>query len=211
MNLARIILLLLLLLPLAACDLLGPPVVSGKAVDGAVLEEGSTKPIAEAIVVARWIGDLPGIADSKTVCYHVLSTTSDEQGRFHFSPWQKEANEWQRKIKRGVVYIFAYKRGYAFVNTKADNTVYLEPFRGTREERLKYLKRVDGGSGCGSAGESAKNLAVLRKALYEEALAVASGKGEDQRILESLLYGLEILEYGYDVAQKRHLQRVGAK
>ncbi len=211
MRLTETILIFFVLVPLTACELFGKSTLGGEAIDGKVIEEGSGKPIPDAIVVARWIGDLPGIADSKTVCYHVLSAKSDSQGNFGLPAWQKKAIDWQRKIKRGHGYVSAHKAGYEFVKTEADYTAHLKAFNGTRAQRLKYLKRVDSGTGCGSAGESAKNLSVLRKALYEEALAVASDKGEDQRILESLLYGLEILEYGYEVAQKRHLQRVGAK
>lgn len=204
MNLAKITLALSLVLPLAACDLLGPPVISGKAVDGAALEENSIKPIAEAIIAARWVGDLPGIADSKTVCYHVLSTTSDEQGRFSFPAWEKDANEWQRKIKRGSVYLFAYKRGYAFVNTTADNTVYLKPFQGTREERFTYLSHT--AVSCSADREIEVNLLPLYKALYEEARALAETKEERLKALYRLR-DVERVQLGSDKAWENFRQR----
>ena len=99
MQVNKIILTFSVLVLLSACSL------SGEAIDGKVIEEGSGKPIPDAIVVARWIGDLPGIADSKTVCYHVLSAKSDSQGNFDLPAWQKKAIDWQRKIKRGHGYV----------------------------------------------------------------------------------------------------------
>jgi len=41
---------MLLAIPLTACAL------SGEAIEGRVLEEGTNKPIPGAIVVVRWIG-----------------------------------------------------------------------------------------------------------------------------------------------------------
>ncbi|MGH8766817.1 MAG: carboxypeptidase-like regulatory domain-containing protein, partial [Burkholderiales bacterium] len=93
MKLLRCMLMVLNLLPLTACALSGGPVV------GQVVEEGTHKPIPGAIVVVRWRGDLPGFADSRTVCYHVASTVTDEAGRYRIPAWSKKAEkDWQKRI-----------------------------------------------------------------------------------------------------------------
>jgi hypothetical protein len=48
----------------------------------------------------------------------------------------------------------------------------------------------------------------MRKALYEEAKTLAQTEREKQ-IVEVFLYGLEIIELGFETAEKRHLQRIG--
>ncbi len=181
MQVNKIILTFSVLVLLSACSL------SGEAIDGKVIEEGSGKPILDAIVVARWIGDLPGIADSKTVCYHVLSAKSESQGNFGFPAWQKKAIDWQRKIKRGHGYVSAHKAGYEFVSTEADYTAHLKAFNGTRAQRLKYLVRVLGGTRCGSQDESERNLHPLYKALHEEGREIAVTE-KDKELVDTLRY-----------------------
>lgn len=200
MKLIRLASLLFLSLSVLGCS------ISGDAISGKVVDQQTEKPIPDAVVVARWIGDLPGWVDSKTVCYHTLSTMSDPEGNFHFPKWKKGGTEWQRKIKRGHGYVIAYKVGYVFVETKSNNIVYLTAFAGTREERLRYLVSLFGATGCGAQDESEKNRIPLLKGLYEEAQSLARTK-EDERLVESIRYDLEILEFGFEEAEKRHLQR----
>ena len=172
----------MLLAPLTACAL------SGKAIEGKVLEEGTNKPIPDAIVIARWSGHLATFAHGKTVCYHVLSTTTDENGAYRFPAWKKKITEdWQKNVRPETVIITVHKPGYAeyrppgYVRTEAfkQNVRYLKPFTGPREERLKYLLHFSGLVGCYGAGDE-KSLVPVYKALYDEARGIAtSDKDKD--------------------------------
>src|SRR3989344_7252350 len=80
-NLKSPLLLLSLLLGLSAFTACATTPL--QPVQGQVLEEGTNKPIANALVVGRWMGTVThGIVESRTVCYHVESTTTDAEGRF---------------------------------------------------------------------------------------------------------------------------------
>ena len=194
--------LFLALLPLTACAL------SGKAIEGKVVEQGTHKPIPNAIVIARWHGTVSALVDAQTVCVHVESATTDAQGNYRLLPWRKSST-------MGPVFdvqpiVTAHKPGYRLAEEYPETTPRLVPFTGTRGERLKYLLWVLGTTSCGAQDESEKNLISLRKALYEEALKLAQTK-EDQKTVEAIRYDLEILELGFKTAEQRHLERVQKK
>ena len=201
----RLIIAFLMVLSLSACALTGGPI------NGMVLEDETDKPIADAIVVVRWKGDLPGFADSKTVCYHVESTLTDEAGRYRIAKWKKKSNperDWERRIVNKVFGVSAYKVGYGFSTQKfkVDENEYLAMFEGSTEERLKYLLRISGATRCTSAGESAINRLPFQKAIYEEANAIARTR-EEKRTVEILLFGLESQKYGSMEALERLTER----
>ena len=177
--------LLLWLLPLTACAF------SGKAIEGQVLEAGTNKPIPSAIVVARWQAHLGGWGHGKTVCFHVLTTTTDAQGHYHFPAWKKAAKEdWQKHLSEKEVLISAHKPGYRLAEEYPETTPKLVPFTGAREERLKYLLHSSGLVGCYGAGDE-KSLMPVYKAIYDEAkIHATSDKDKDalQTIRRRALY-----------------------
>lgn len=158
--------LVLVLVPLAGCA----ATLSGKLVDGQVLEEGTNKPIPGAIVVVLWKGTIGTIGHGSTVCYHVETATSNEQGRYQTPAWKKPSPYGDIAHRQWVA--MAYKPGYELAGGKKGEVV-LKAFNGAQEERLKYLRRINRATSCGSAGESEKNLYSLRKAVYEEAKQIA--------------------------------------
>ncbi len=190
---------LLLTLPACATAPLQP-------VQGQVLEEGTNKPIAGAIVVGLWYGtSAPGFfVDSRTVCYHVETAATDEAGRFTFPPTEKEY-----KYRDGHHYTstIAYKPGYHYAPVQHKGTDILQPLVGAREEKLR--KTAGAAVTCGSAGESKKNLLPLYKKLYAEAVPLVVTK-EDKYILSNLLFKIEALELPYEEANKRHIDRHNA-
>lgn len=197
---------LLALLPLPACA----ASLSGKAIEGKVLEEGTHQPIPDALVVARWQGHLATFAHGKTVCYHVLSTTTDKQGTYRFPAWKKDITEdWQKNVRPETVLITAHKPGHQWssVLSEKGDVQYLKPSTLSRGERLEYLERLYGSTGCGSGGDSERNAIPFLRKLYDESLSLTQ-TAEDQRQVESILYGIEKLELGFEPAQKRHLDRV---
>ncbi len=199
MQVNKIILAFSVLVLLSACSL------SGEAIEGRVVDAATGKPIVNAIVVALWTGTISSWpADSHSTCFHVLTTTTDERGTYHFSPWRKRSQIGPVFDQRPFVQ--AHKVGYSWLR-KSENTIqYLEPFTGTRSERLKYLTRVSSGTGCGSQDESERNLLPIKRQIYNEAKAKAKSK-EDKETVETLLFGLEALEFGSVVALERMTER----
>jgi hypothetical protein len=86
------------------------------------------------------------------------------------------------------------------------NIRYLQPFTGGKEERLRYLQRINNATDCSSAGESKKNLLPLAKALYEEALGLVSTE-DDMKIVNNLRFSMENIDIGYEAAERRDIER----
>ena len=198
-NLKRILFsCLLLLLPLTACAR------SGKAIDGKVVEQGSHKPIPNAIVIARWHGTVSALVDAQTVCMHVEFATTDAQGNYRLPSWRKPST-------MGPVFdvqptVTAHKPGYRLAEEYPETTPMLVSFTGSRWEKLEYLKRVSNAAGCSDKKEIERNLLPLYRALYEEAKGIAVTK-EDREKVETLLFGLESIEFGSMEALNRMTER----
>lgn len=197
-SLKKILPILGLLLTLPACA-----TAPLQPVQGQVLEEGTNKPIAGAIVVGLWYGtSAPGFfVDSRTVCYHVETATTDEAGRFTLTPTEKEY-----KYRDGHHYtsITAYKPGYQSPRVQRTKEVtYLQPFTGGREERFKYLFYLDKTTAsCRSPEAGEKNLATFYRALYEEMKTLAKSR-EEADFADGYLRRAETLELGREEAERR--------
>ena len=68
------------------------------------------------------------------------------------------------------------------------------------------MSRLSGVARCGESGASEKNLLLLKRALYEEAKTIAV-TAEDHDKVETLLFGLESLEFGSMEALNRMTER----
>lgn len=193
------------LTPLTACA----TTLSSEPIQGQVLDEGTNNPISGAIVVARWQGHLASWGHGKTVCYHVLSTTSDENGHYRLPAWKKNITEdWQKNIRPENVLIDAYKPGYALPTAPSQKRedVLLKPFTGGRGERLAYLERIEYATRCPSAKESEPNLLPFYRVMHEEAKSLVITK-DDQKVADGFLSNIEMIELGYDAAMKRAIER----
>lgn len=202
-RIVRCLSLLLMVLgatPLAACAYSGGPV------EGRVFEEGSNKPIPGAIVIVRWQGTAFSFVESPTVCIHVESATTDDQGRFRTPAWRAEVEP--AGVRHLTPSIVAHKPGYEWSAVLADKegVQYLKRSTQERAERLDYLSRVSSATRCGEAATSQKNLLALKKALYEEARQIATTT-PDRDTVETLLFGLESLEFGSMEALRRMEKR----
>ena len=195
------------IIPLNACAYSDGPV------EGAVLEEGIHKPIPGAIVVIRWVGTAFSFAHTQSVCIHVESAITDDKGHFHIPAWRASVEPAGVHDLKPLVTV--HKPGYeeyrapGYVRTEAfkQNIRYLKPFTGGREERLKYLERVEQSiRTCRSPEAEEKNLLPLYRAFYEEAKTLAKTK-EDQKIADGFLAGIEIIELGYKEGMRRALER----
>ncbi len=65
---------------LAGCGKAGLP-FSGQVIDA---ETG--KPIEGVFVLAFWKGEV-GLFDAQSICYHVETAVSDDEGQFHIPGW----------------------------------------------------------------------------------------------------------------------------
>ena len=179
----------------------GPFWVSGGPIIGQVIEDRSKQPIADAFVLVEWKGSA---AYSTTVCIHVASTTTDADGRYLIPVWNKKHGFGNASDQR--VYITTYKAGYRRVGTYINNPELeaLTPDTRPPEQRLQYLLRAS--PGCNPKDGSEKSRIPLLRAVYEEAKSLATTK-EDEKVLDFILYDLEIIELGFEEAEKRHLKR----
>lgn len=168
----------LLLVSLSACSLSSGPI------NGQVLEEGTGKPIPDAIVVVTWRGEWWQMVESSTACYHVETARTDAEGKYHipawFLPW-----EWNHlRVFGKETFYDAYKPGYTRpvnLGNKYDQPerVLLAKFKGAKEEYFKNLLYT---TDCAGGGESRKNLYRLYATLAEEAQAIAETPDQKKRV-----------------------------
>ena len=163
----RALILGMVFLPLAAKALSGGPI------DGLVLEEGSNRPIADAIVVVRWHGDLSNIAVTQTWCYHVESTRTDPQGRFHIRQWSMPISIYTLRTYDSYADYVAYKPGYIWTASPSQKleTVLLAPVTGTVKDRFAFLQRA--AVSCNRTDPSERYLYRLYTAIAKEAGEIA--------------------------------------
>lgn len=174
-------------------------VLSSPLIEGKVTVQAANEAVPNALVVMRWEGLLNGVS---AVCFHTEAATTDGAGTYRISAWQKT-------LPQGVIADprhtpTAYKPGYAFVEADKD-TVTLKPFTGTKGERLLYLASLEQSvRACRNPESGQKNLLPLYRALYAEAKGLAGG---DQRIVDEILAGIEIIELGYQEGMRRAVER----
>ncbi len=182
--------------------------LSGGPVRGQVIDASTRRPLAGAIVVVRWEGNISGsFVDSKTVCYHVETTTTNADGNYDIPRWSKTiVEDWEGGIFGKDYQINAYKPSYQWapIQPGARDIIFLQPFGGTVEERIKSI--WSSGVMCTSAGESKKNLLPLYRGMYEESnrLAVSA---EDRKYVNAILNIIDTIELPYEEALKREIQR----
>lgn len=182
-NLKHLVLLGVLLAQTACTTLVGQ--LTGE-LNGVVIDKSTGKPVEGAIVVAQWQGAGFHLVDSRTVCFHVESATTDQDGRYNIAalPAAPAGVMGESALVAGV-----YKEGYREVSYKDTQepgfvraprgVVHLIPFTGGREERFKYIQRIN--LGCSGAGESNRNLLHAYKAVYEEMKRIAITDKEKKR------------------------------
>ncbi len=175
---------------------------------GVVLDWETKEPIAGAIVVAQWQGYRSAIVQTYSVCYHVESVTTDEQGHFRLPVYLDHAFSVQEKH----VMIFIYKTGFKR-SVDEDNYVrnfykeglyYQEKDNRTGEDRIDYLLKFS--PVCGARDGSKVNYSDLYGALYDEADRLATTREEKLKTLY-LLRNFEKVTIGSDEAWERFHRR----
>lgn len=176
---------LLLALPACATNL----TLSSEPIEGVVREEGTNKPIPGAIVVVRWQGHL---GYSGTICYHVETATTDDQGRYRIAAWNKPSP--YGNIAQQHAIVKAYKPGYQLAKRYPVNNPLLHPSTEEREARLKYIENIKQSTvRCADSMANGKSLIPLYRVLYEEAKPLAQ-TGDEQSIADGFLSWIKILD-----------------
>jgi len=185
--------------------------LTGKAVDGMVIDATTQQPIPGAMVLLKWRGVLPTVHSNSVPCYHAELATTDEQGRYHTNAWRVETKghvEWLGYVSPSEPpEPVAYKPGYVMpARYQADpRRVMMEAFHGTTSERLRYLVGTFYQNEV-TCDADIKTPIPIYQAAYEEASKIA-GAPEDQGVLDSILTELESAQYGNSVALDRKTQR----
>lgn len=74
---------------------------------------------------------------------------------------------------------------------------------------MEYLERVSSAIGCSNSGGSETELLPLRNALLEEAKQLIGS--EYDKDIEPFLFQVEMIELGYEVAERRQIERLRGK
>lgn len=188
------------------------PVREWPALEGSVLDARTEAPIKGAFVVARWIG-YGGHTQSQ--CFHVEVAETDAQGRYRIAPW-RNARDSAYLVDQRQTIERVHKPGYRESPLTRERESYLRGVYYLAQDtesvqtRLEYLKLLHGATRCGAQNESEKNRLPLLKALHDEARLHGGDKkpaANEMSLMESIRYDIEILELGFNEAEKRHLMR----
>jgi len=157
--------------------------VTAEDITGVVVEAGTGKPIAGAVVAIRFERNNTG--HSGPHCFRSMAVETDAQGRFRFAPWTQDntqANATYGDVK-------AYKAGYAvpwhgvevhqarrsilgisFSDTikipKTDVRLEMKPFVGSDEARMQEIERL------------ASNFACRMQAYFDDMVLLTSVRDE---------------------------------
>jgi len=156
----------------------------GIPIEGKVYDVDTGRPLEGAIVVAMWHGYSPVPAETVEICYHVLSTTSDKDGKYRFDfwwQWEGAGNEAAGKS----VDLHTYMKGYDlarqsknFQREYHNNNFPMGKFKGDTKKWVEILDYFSSLS-CDEAGKSYKNLYRLRRTVYDDSLSVAQPEISD--------------------------------
>ncbi len=166
---------------------------------GQVLDEVTNHPVADVIVVARWKGSRNvAFVDSQTACYHVETTKTDKQGHFKFA--SRFDGLMQSQVFDKYISFTTYKSGYERSDktyereAQRNNIYYLKPFKGTRGERLDFLRKFP--TGCGYDDRLGQKRLNLQAVMYDEAKDLMDRKPEPSQWEKKMFYGFK-----WDIAQ----------
>jgi hypothetical protein len=187
-------------------------VASLYAETGTVIDGGTGKPLSGVYVVTTWSADVFKGIESSHSCFKVEASQTDSEGKFHIASSPANLNPLLYNWERDPLWF--YKKGYAYLETVRGTgdayIMHLDSRNGS--ERLKYISRTMGKTSCGSAEERelrGKLLPVYR-AVWDEARSIPANQ-QDERTLDSILFDVEALEIGRNLAIDNSLQREKAR
>jgi hypothetical protein len=165
---------LLTALCIGACSAI--PVSGGSPVSGRVTEAGSGRPIEGAIAVVYWEGVVP--IKGSEICVHVETAVTDAEGRYRTHEWSFD----HPKLSVDFLPRYSvYKPGMQFSYVRL-SSLEMKPWPGSREDRLKELRRVSRTAGC--EGQPSLGIADLKQAVAAEVQSLVRTKAEETTYLE---------------------------
>jgi hypothetical protein len=197
--------------------------IRGGPFEGVVIDEVSRRPVEGATVVVKWLAAMSGANGPWYPCYHVEVATSDREGRFRVAPWIVNTQEHDAapliknlsaintsKLDKPIE-TFVYAPGLSGPEkawAKRDTAIVpVHRFDGSESERIEMLYQLgEKVSGC----VGGKILTPTRTRMYEEAKAAARTP-PDRRRADGILAGIEVTEFGPQVARERSAEREGKR
>jgi hypothetical protein len=172
--------------------------------EGEVVDDKG-KPIKGAVVLATWNGVISNPVQANTQCYHVESTTTDENGRFRMPIFSRSLNPFYTDRIRGID---VFVPGYYLTpspNRDDDHKYRFAPIElvGTKSEQFEIVNRRNMGGGC-KGNQNARLL--LMKAVHTELSRLAT-TNQDKERCEAVLYDIEDVEFGSEIADERRIKR----
>jgi hypothetical protein len=147
--------------------------------NGQVIDSETGAPIAGALVIAEWTGDIGGPVQSSRVCFHMEVAKTDAEGRYHIPGWSRrpvtDTEGGFFGIRNVEVSRRTYKAGYEQLGYDPNDasTIVMRAFKGSDQERIEYLSH-QGTAGCGRHDGSRAHEIVLWQTICEEARTLPS-------------------------------------
>jgi len=176
------------------------------AFEGKVIDGSTGKPLAGVYVIGAWVVSSGIGVVAKSGCGSLEVTRTDEQGRFTLSNWSGRIlpHLFGDETLNDYYYLRGYRweKGYSPIG----ENVVLVPDKRSALDRIGYISELTGDADCGPVEERVKKALPLYRVMYEEAAALASSK-EDRRVLGTISFKIEILEFGYQRAIENVINR----
>jgi hypothetical protein len=173
--------------------------LSACAKEGLVVEKGTNKPLAGAFVVAEWEGRVSLGFEGRSRCYATDVTQTNAEGRFRMGSFSWNFHPGIRERRQTIL---AFAIGYKVSAQDHDDTpIVLERLEGSNSEKFAAILGSPLGAYC-EGYESDRSFLSFRKARARELQNLASTK-EELRSVEGLLYGIDFLEFGENVAVEK--------
>ena len=166
----------LMLLLLAGC---GNFSLGDSRIEGTVLDDSTSKPVEGAIVIAQWKGEIHGIVDGSSICYHTETSLTDVNGKFAIPAWNRVPMDHMEKAvtekKRSItVYMEGYNNRGLVPLMDGSGSIRIKRATATGEKRLQDIG-IGVDYGCSGADDSLVQLNLLserrcaeRNALFRE-------------------------------------------
>lgn len=158
---------------------------------GTVLYKDIEKPVPNAMIAAVWRGENHDLEGNPEQCYHVKTAKTGNDGAFQIPGWREYFD--YGHLRKKSVSIIVYKPGFwseeilhptpnlqqgkYFIETASDDNHQTTP-----SNRLKYLLKMVGFTGCELMPEDRVTLTPLYAAILAEAKSIAESPAELQLV-----------------------------
>lgn len=151
-------------------------------IEGTVLDAATDKPVVGAIVIAQWKGNIHGIVQGSSMCYHTETALTDANGRFVIPAWRRKplthmeeaVTDKERDI---IVYMEDFNNRGVVPMRDQLGVIRIRRATATGDERLQDIG-VGVDYGCGWDDGSAAQLDRLRVRKCAERAALLSQFGK---------------------------------